>query len=120
MDSDDIAETRALAKLMLRKKARNEILENTYCRYANHDDPNVLPEWFVEDEKKNYKPAIPVTKEMIAEEKAFLKAYNERPSKKVMEAKARKKKKLARAMNKVKTKAQVIVDQDIKEGSKMR
>ena len=61
-----------------------------------------------------------MTKEMIAEEKAFLKAYNERPSKKVMEAKARKKKKLAKAMNKVKNKAQVIAEQDINEGSKMR
>lgn len=120
MDSDDIAETRALAKVMLRKKARNEILESTYNRFANHDDVSVLPEWFVEDERKNYKPAIPVTKEMIAEEKAFLKAYNERPSKKVMEAKARKKKKLAKAMNKVKSKAQVIAEQDINEGSKMR
>jgi hypothetical protein len=38
MDSDDIAETRALAKLMLRKKARTEILEGTYNRYATHDD----------------------------------------------------------------------------------
>ena len=52
MDSDDIAETRALAKLMLRKKARNEILEGTYNRFANHDDVEALPEWFVEDERK--------------------------------------------------------------------
>ena len=38
MDSDDIAETRALAKLMLRKKARTEILEGTYNKFANHED----------------------------------------------------------------------------------
>lgn len=105
MDSDDIAETRALAKLMLRKKARNEILDMTYNRYSTHDDKSVLPSWFIEDEQRHYKPPIPVTKEMIQEEKRILKAYNERPSKKVMEAKARKKKKLARAMNKVKSKA---------------
>ena len=47
---------------------------------------------------------------MIAEEKRILKEYNERPSKKVAEAKARKKRKLAKAMNKVKVKAQVIAD----------
>jgi len=105
MDSDDIAETRALAKLMLRKKARNEILDGTYNRYSNHEDPSTLPSWFLEDEQKYFRPNIPVTKEMIAEEKKLLKAYNERPSKKVQEAKARKKKRLAKAMAKVKSKA---------------
>ena len=108
MDSDDMAETRALAKVMLRKKDRNEILDSTYNRYANHDDKSVLPEWFLEDEEKNYKIHLPITKEMAAEEKKMLKAYNERPSKKVAEAKARKKKRLAKAMAKVKNKAKVI------------
>ena len=61
------------------------------------------------------------TKEMIAEEKRFLKAYNERPSKKVQEAKARKKKRLAKAMNKIKNKATVIAEQqEMSEGSKMK
>ena len=50
MDSDDIAETRALAKVMLRKKARHEILEGTYNRFATHDDRSLLPQWFLEDE----------------------------------------------------------------------
>lgn len=50
-----------------------------------------------------------------------MKAYNERPSKKVMEAKARKKKRLAKAMNKIKNKASVISEQqEISEGSKMK
>ena len=87
MDSDDKAETRALAKLMLRKKDRNEILDSTYNRYVTYEDKSVLPEWFLEDEAKHYKPPIIVTKEMAAEEKKLLKEYNERPSKKVMEAK---------------------------------
>ena len=51
----------------------------------------------------------------------ILKAYNERPSKKVMEAKARKKKRLGKAMEKIKKKATVIADQqEISEGSKMK
>lgn len=50
-----------------------------------------------------------------------MKAYNARPSKKVTEAKARKKKRLVKAMAKIKTKATVIADSsDLKEGSKMR
>jgi hypothetical protein len=49
-----------------------------------------------------------------------LREWNARPSKKVTEAKNRKKMKLARAMSKVKSKALVIATQDITEGSKMR
>ena len=105
MDSDDMAETRALAKLMLRKKARTEILNGTYNRYANHDDPSVLPDWFLDDEARHFRPNTHVTKDMVAAEKKILQAYNERPSKKVQEAKARKKKRLAKAMNKIKQKA---------------
>lgn len=63
MDSDDMAETRAIAKVMLRKKARNELMESTYNRYANFDDPSVLPDWFVEEENKHYKPVPIVTRE---------------------------------------------------------
>lgn len=123
MDSDDMAETRALGKLMLRKKTRNEIIEGTYNRYANHDDPAVLPDWFLEDERRHYRPNLDhlLTKDAMAVEKQALKAYNERPSKKVMEAKARKKKRLAKAMNKIKNKASVIAEQqEISEGSKMK
>ena len=118
-----MAETRALAKLMLRKKTRNEIIEGTYNRYANHDDPAVLPDWFLEDEARHFRANTNhlITKDAMAIEKQALKAYNERPSKKVTEAKARKKKRLAKAMDKIKNKASVIAEQqEISEGSKMR
>lgn len=118
-----MAETRAIAKLMLRKKTRNEIIEGTYNRYAVHDDPTLLPDWFLEDESRHFRPNLDhlLTKDAMAEEKKALKAYNERPSKKVTEAKARKKKRLAKAMNKIKTKASVIAEQqEISEGTKMR
>ena len=123
MDSEEMAETRALAKVMLRKKNRNEIIEGTYNRYAVHEDPSSLPDWFIEDEMRHFRAnnVHLVTKEMVADEKKLLKAYNERPSKKVQEAKARKKKRLAKAMNKIKTKATVIAEQqEISEGTKMR
>jgi AdoMet-dependent rRNA methyltransferase SPB1 len=123
MDSEEMAETRALAKVMLRKKNRNEIIEGTYNRYAVHEDPSTLPDWFIEDEMRHFRAnnVHLVTKDMVAEEKKLLKAYNERPSKKVQEAKARKKKRLAKAMNKIKTKATVIAEQqEISEGTKMR
>jgi len=54
MDSTEMAETRILAKKMLRKKQRTEILDQSYNRYSFHEDPRELPSWFVEDEQKNY------------------------------------------------------------------
>ena len=110
MDSDDMAETRALAKMMLRKKDREGILDGTYNRYATFEDKADLPQWFVEDEAKHYKAPIHVTKEMILEEKKLLKEWDERPSKKVTQAKMRKKRRLAKAMQKVKQKACLIAE----------
>ena len=106
MDSDDIAATRVLARKMLRKKARNEIIDSTYNRYTTYEDPASLPSWFVEDEAKHrFCERIQPTKEEIAEEKLAIKEYNARPSKKVEQAKNRKKKRLAKAMAKIKKKA---------------
>lgn len=65
----------------------------------------MLPEWFKEDEARHFKPNLHITKEMVAEEKRILKEYNDRPSKKVQEAKNRKKRRLGKAMNKIKEKA---------------
>lgn len=121
MDSDDIAATRILARKMLRKKARNEILDSTYSRFVTHEDPATLPSWFVQDEAMHrYCDRLQPTKEEMDAEKQALKEYNARPSKKVEEAKARKKKKLGKAMLKLKKKAQVIADQDIHEATKMK
>lgn len=49
-DIDNLAETLALAKKMQRKRAREDIIDSTYSRYAFEDQDN-LPTWFIEDEK---------------------------------------------------------------------
>ena len=120
MNSDEIAETRVLARKMLRKKMRQELIDGSYNRLAFHEDENTLPSWFVEDEAKHSRPNINLSKEEVAYEKQIIKDYNARPSKKVSEAKARKKKRLAKAMTKVQNKAKVIADGDLNEASKMR
>lgn len=121
MDSDDIAETRILAKKMLRKKTRNQIIDGTYNRFSSNEDPDTLPTWFVEDEAKHRFCDLWIpTKEEMAAEKEAIKEFNERPSKKVEQAKARKRKRLAKAMDKIKKRAQVIADQDLHEATKMR
>jgi len=110
MDSDDIAETRAIAKIMLWKKQREELIDKSYNRYSFFDDENNLPDWFVEDESVAHKPKIPVTKEQIAAEKLALQEFNARPTKKVAEAQARKKKWMTWTMEKVRKQANVIAN----------
>jgi AdoMet-dependent rRNA methyltransferase SPB1 len=120
-DSDDIAEIRAIGKKMLRKKDRLELIDSAYNRYAFTEDPDTLPSWFAEEENKFNKPIPPVTKEEIRAEKKFLKEYNARPSAKIAEFKERKKRKMLKAMAKVRQKANQIANSDeLNNGSKMR
>jgi AdoMet-dependent rRNA methyltransferase SPB1 len=95
MDSDEVAETRAIAYKMLRKKDRENLIDQSYNRYSNMDEIEALPDWFLQDESKHYRPNIPITKEEAMDAKRELKEYNARPIKKVAEAKMRKKKKMA-------------------------
>jgi len=53
MNSDDVAATRILARKMLRKKARNDIIDASFNRFTRHEDPNTLPSWFAEDEARH-------------------------------------------------------------------
>lgn len=64
-DSDEMAEIRAIGKMMLRKKTRTEIIDGTYNKFANHDDADIMPEWFKEDEKKHYQAPTFLTKEQV-------------------------------------------------------
>ncbi len=121
MDLDEIAETVAIAKLMLRKKKREELIDNSYNRYVFEDDDAALPSWFRDEEERHNKPQPPVTREMIDAEKERMRGFTDKTSKKVLEARARKKMKIARKLDKLKRKAQVIVNQeDISEASKFR
>lgn len=121
MDSDAIAETVAIAKLMLRKKNREELIDASYNRYVFEEDKNSLPAWFADDEEKHNKPQLPVSREMIQAEKERLREFNVKTPKKALEARARKKNKIARKLEKLKQRAQVIARQDdISEASKFR
>ncbi len=48
-----MAEVLAISRKMLRKKSRREIIDESYNKYNYPDDPETLPKWFVEDEKRN-------------------------------------------------------------------
>ena len=110
-NTDDKAEIRALAKKMLRKKERIKILNESYNRYAFEDDEKV-PKWFLEEESQHNKPQKPITKAEVLAEKEYLKKLDARIPKKILEAKARKKNKLNKRLQKIKKKAEGIANQD--------
>ncbi|EEF49423.1 pre-rRNA 2'-O-ribose RNA methyltransferase [Ricinus communis] len=122
-DSDEDVEAKAeilaYAKKMLRKKQREEMLDDAYNKYMFDDEG--LPGWFVEEERRHRQPIKPVTKEEIVAMRAQFKEINARPAKKVAEAKARKKRIAMKRLEKVRKKANTISDQaEISDRSKRK
>jgi len=111
---DALAETLALGQMMLRKKARMDIVDASYNRYAFNDDDQ-LPSWFTEEETRHNKPQLPVSKRQMEMMKLQWQAVDARPIKKLAEAKARKKKKSDKAYQMLIKRANQALDAD--EGS---
>ncbi|EGG24948.1 rRNA methyltransferase [Cavenderia fasciculata] len=108
-EEDEKIKTLAIGTAMLRKKAKQDIVDDAYNRYA-HNDRDELPAWFMDDDKKHSQPNIPITKEMVEEIKREIRLINSRPIKKVAEAKARKKRLQMAKMEKAKDKATSVID----------
>ncbi|KAG8094331.1 hypothetical protein GUJ93_ZPchr0012g19201 [Zizania palustris] len=119
LDADRKAEVLACAKKMLRKKQREQMLDDAYNKYMFDDEG--LPKWFAEDEKRHNQPMKPVTREEVAAMRAQFREIDSRPAKKVAEAKARKKRVAMKKLDKARQKADAIADQsDINEQSKRK
>lgn len=93
---------------------REQVLDNAYNRYTSNDGP--LPTWFEDEEDRHRQPQIPMTKEMARDIKEREREINARPIKKVMEAKARAKRNVHRQMEKLKSKATAITDNEALTG----
>jgi len=120
-DIDQKAEILALGKLMHNPVTRTDVIDSTANRYMFPDDGSLLPEWFKDDEGKHNKPLLPVTKEMVTKYKEELKGIDARSTKKVAEAKARKKKRYLDKLQKARTKAkQIAGNSDISEREKVK
>ena len=88
-DSDDYAQTLALGTMMLRRSKAKQLVDASYNRYA-WNDPSDLPEWFVDDEAKHYRPQLPIPPALMAKMKEKMMALSAKPIAKVAEARARK------------------------------
>ncbi|XP_008406245.1 pre-rRNA 2'-O-ribose RNA methyltransferase FTSJ3 [Poecilia reticulata] len=115
------AESLALGcEIATSKKRARDLVDHSFHRFANSDEPWEVPEWFLDDERKHRKRPMPVTKEMVEEYKQKWKEINARPIKRVAEAKARKKRRMLKKMEQAKKKAEAVVNTaDISEREKM-
>lgn len=96
-DPDIRARTLALATKMLDKRSRRDILESSINKFMHNDDDD-LPDWFVKDEQRNCKVMMPITAAEVEAERQRFAELNARPSRKVMEALGRKRRKAQRML----------------------
>jgi AdoMet-dependent rRNA methyltransferase SPB1 len=108
-DSDDYAQTLALGTMMLRKSKAKALVDASYNRFA-WNDPEGLPEWFVDDENRHYRPQLPIPPELMAKMKEKMLALSTKPIAKVAEARARKNKRAKTKLAAAKKKAEAVAN----------
>nr|XP_053635454.1 pre-rRNA 2'-O-ribose RNA methyltransferase FTSJ3-like [Cherax quadricarinatus] len=96
-------------KMIYSKKAKRDIMDAGWNRYMFGDDDD-LPNWFVRDEKKYNTTRVEVDPEDLRMYRDRSKDVNARTIKKVVEAKARKQRRLKKRLEKARKKAEVVTN----------
>jgi AdoMet-dependent rRNA methyltransferase SPB1 len=119
-DSDDYAETLALGTMMLRKSKQKALVDASYNRFA-WNDPEDLPEWFVDDETRNYRPQLPIPEALVAKMKEKMMVLSAKPIAKVAEARARKSKRAKAKLQSAKKQAEAVANSsEMSEAMKLK
>jgi AdoMet-dependent rRNA methyltransferase SPB1 len=119
-DSDDYVQTLALGTMMLRQSKAKALVDASYNRFA-WNDPQDLPDWFVDDENRHYRPQLPIPQSLIDKIKAKQLTLSSRPIAKVAEARARKSRKAKLKIMAAKKKAEVVAaSSDMSEAMKLK
>merc|ERR1712127_908331 len=119
-DSDDYAKTLALGTMILRKSKEKAMVDASYDRFA-WNDPSDLPDWFIDDENKNYRPQLPIPPELLAKMRERFISLAAKPIAKVAEARARKNKRAATKLAAAKKKAATVANSsDMSEAMKLK
>ncbi|XP_061417970.1 pre-rRNA 2'-O-ribose RNA methyltransferase FTSJ3 [Lethenteron reissneri] len=101
------------------RKRTRDLVDGSFDRFAFNDEGE-LPDWFTDDERKHRRKMLPVDKATVAEYRKRWQEINARPIRKIAEAKARKKKRMLKQVEKAQKKAEAVVDTvDISEREKM-
>ena len=116
------AEAIVLGQMLLRPDKRRAIEDAAYNRHTSNDSG--LPQWFLDDEKKyNQREGFGVDMDdnMLEKARNSLKDITAHTLGKVAEAKARKQRRLQRALTKVKKRAEAVAaKEDLSEREKAR
>jgi len=119
---DRQAEAIVLGQMLLNPAKRRALEDAAYNRHTHND--RMLPQWFLDDEKKYAKPAgygLALPDDLVDKAKNGLKDITARTLGKVAEAKARKQRRLQRALTKLKKKANAVASkEDLSEREKAR
>ncbi|KAG9050143.1 AdoMet-dependent rRNA methyltransferase spb1 [Tulasnella sp. UAMH 9824] len=96
-------------KLVNRQVTKTHLINDGFNRLSlNHKDG--LPQWFLEEESNYYGVSLPVTKEAVRMLRAKQRALNARPMKKIAEARARKKLRAVKRLQKAAKMAEGMMD----------
>ncbi|XP_026368272.1 pre-rRNA 2'-O-ribose RNA methyltransferase FTSJ3 [Ursus arctos] len=102
------------------KKAKRDLIDDSFSRYTFNEEEGELPEWFVQEEKQHRARQLPVDKKEVEYYRRRWREINARPIKKVAEAKARKKRRMLKKLEQTKKKAEAVVNTvDISEREKV-
>ncbi|NXH20723.1 SPB1 protein, partial [Bucco capensis] len=102
------------------KKARRDLIDDSFNRYSFNEEEGELPEWFAAEEKQHRCRQVPVDKQTVEAYRQRWREINARPIKKVAEAKARKKRRMLKKLEQMKKKAESVVNTvDISEREKV-
>jgi len=119
-DSDDYIKTLALGTMILRKSKEKAMVDASYNRYA-WNDPQDLPDWFVDDENKHYRPQLPIPPELLEKMRLKVMHLATKPIAKVAEARARKNKMARSKLAAAKKKAEAVANSsDLSEAMKLK
>ena len=97
-------------KLIRSKKAKRDIMDNGWHRYMFDDDN--LPDWFAKEEEFHMKKELDVDPETVEKYRQMGKEMNVKTIKKVVEAKARRKRKVAKKMEQARKKSANILENE--------
>lgn len=103
-DPEDRARTLALATMMVKRSKAKDMIDASYNRYAWNDSAD-LPDWFMDDEEKHYRPQIPIPKHIMEQMKEKFIEMASKPLKKVAEARNRKNRQHMKKLKAAKKKA---------------
>ena len=102
-----------------RNKMREDLIDESFNRFAFSEKSSDLPTWFNDDESKHNKPIKPITREVADAIKTKLKEVNDLPIKKILEEKGRNKTRSLRRLEGLKKKAEAIMGSG-EEGEKAK